>query len=135
LVRHPLYFGNFIIFLGFALFTEVWWFVLLGILSFWLYYERIIFAEEEFLRRSFGHLFLGWAEKTGIVFPSLRNWQSPRIPFSLRTVLGREYSGFFVIVATFSSLSVLKDIFAEGLFDVEAEWVVFSSSAQLCVRR
>ncbi|MBU6392683.1 MAG: DUF1295 domain-containing protein [Planctomycetes bacterium] len=64
IIRHPLYFGNFIIFLGVTLFVEVWWFNLIAILAFWLYYERIILAEEKFLRQEFGDLYLKWAEKT-----------------------------------------------------------------------
>ena len=34
LFRHPLYFGNFLIFLGLVLFVEVWWFTLIAILAF-----------------------------------------------------------------------------------------------------
>ncbi len=50
-VRHPLYLGNFLIMLGMMMFIQVWWIVIISVLAFWLYYERIIFAEEEFLRK------------------------------------------------------------------------------------
>ncbi|MGH7859678.1 MAG: methyltransferase family protein, partial [Candidatus Binatia bacterium] len=49
IVRHPLYLGNFLISLGIVLFPRIWWLTLLAVVSFWLYYERIMFAEEEFL--------------------------------------------------------------------------------------
>ena len=52
MVRHPLYVGNFIMWLGIALFTASIWFVLLFIAVYWLYYERIMYAEEQFMRRS-----------------------------------------------------------------------------------
>ena len=52
--RHPLYFGNFLIMLGIAMSIQVWWFVLVTVLAFWLYYERIMFAEEEGLRAGLG---------------------------------------------------------------------------------
>ncbi len=42
IVRHPLYLGNFLIFLGITLFVQVWWFSLLAILAFWLYYDLVI---------------------------------------------------------------------------------------------
>ena len=51
--RNPLYLGNFIIVLGITLFIQVWWLALLVWFGFWLYYERIIFTEEEFLRNKF----------------------------------------------------------------------------------
>ena len=38
LVRHPLYLGNFLVSLGIVMFVEVWWFVLIFILVFWIYY-------------------------------------------------------------------------------------------------
>lgn len=46
IMRHPLYFGNFLIVLGFALFVQVWWFVLIFMLFFSIFYEHIAFAEE-----------------------------------------------------------------------------------------
>lgn len=49
-VRHPLYLANFLIGLGLACYTLTWWFVVIYILTFWLYYERIMIAEEAFLQ-------------------------------------------------------------------------------------
>ena len=48
LTRNPLYVVIFIG-MGAVLFTGVFWFFILFIFIFWLYYERIIFAEEFFL--------------------------------------------------------------------------------------
>jgi protein-S-isoprenylcysteine O-methyltransferase Ste14 len=45
-VRHPLYLANFLIGLGLSCFTLTWWFPLMYTLTFWLYYERIMLAEE-----------------------------------------------------------------------------------------
>jgi protein-S-isoprenylcysteine O-methyltransferase Ste14 len=50
IVRHPLYLGNFFIWLGFSMFPRSLFFSLSAILLFFLYYERIIFAEERFLQ-------------------------------------------------------------------------------------
>ena len=52
-VRHPLYIGNFFMWLGPVLFIRSLVFVLFFILIYWLYYERIMFSEEQFLRRKF----------------------------------------------------------------------------------
>ena len=124
-VRHPLYFGNFVIFLGIVLYVRVWWFGLIAISAFWLYYERIMFKEEEFLRKKFGESYLEWSEKTPAFLPRFKHWQPPSLSFSFRNVLKREYSGFFGIVASFTFLAILQALFKEGKFEFESGWVLF----------
>jgi protein-S-isoprenylcysteine O-methyltransferase Ste14 len=100
-VRHPLYLGNFVIWLGITLAFRSWWLTAVMVLIYWLYYERIMFAEEEFLRRKFGHDYEEWAARTPAFVPRLRSWTPPSLPFSLKTTLKREYCSFFGIIATF----------------------------------
>ena len=126
-VRHPLYLGNFLIAMGFALFVEVGWFALLTFLLFWLYYERIMFAEEEFLRRKFGNAFTDWAEKTPAFWPDFRRWKRPDLKFSWKMVLRREYAGFFGIIVVFIVLNFLAEWLAEG----ELQFRLFSGVAFL----
>ena len=76
IVRHPLYLGNFIIWFGITLLFESWQTTALVTLIFILYYERIAFAEETFLRNTFGERYLAWAEKTPAFIPRFRNWLS-----------------------------------------------------------
>lgn len=113
IVRHPLYFGNFVIFLGLILLVEVWWFILVAISAFVLYYVPIMYAEEEFLRERFGHAYLEWAEKTPAFVPRWKGWKRPDVLFAWKSVLRREYSGFFVIIASFWALEIGTDLFAE----------------------
>ncbi|MDB4494123.1 DUF1295 domain-containing protein, partial [Flavobacteriales bacterium] len=54
LVRHPLYLGNFFMWLGIMIYVGNVWFTVVCCLLYWLYYERIMFAEEAFLRGKFG---------------------------------------------------------------------------------
>jgi protein-S-isoprenylcysteine O-methyltransferase Ste14 len=123
--RHPLYLGNFIIFLGMILFVQTLWFILLCILSFWLYYERIMFAEEEFLRERFGASFLRWSEKTPAFLPKFRNWKKPALSFSLKNILKREYTAFFLILTAFSALDILGDLFTHDKFKIEDSiWLI-----------
>lgn len=124
-VRHPLYFGNFIIMLGLAMYMEVWWFVVIVMPLYYIYYERIMFAEEEFLRKKFGKEYLAWAEETPSFIPRLRGWKKSKLGFSLRNVLKREYSGFFAIVASFTVLEILIDLIAEHKFDYDLGWYIF----------
>jgi protein-S-isoprenylcysteine O-methyltransferase Ste14 len=58
-VRHPLYFGNSLLGLGVFSFFQNWWLVATYVLVFTIYYERIMFAEEKFLRDAFGEEYLG----------------------------------------------------------------------------
>ncbi len=118
ILRHPLYLGNFFIMLGAASFIEVWWLTLIFVLSFWLYYERIIIAEEEFLRRKFGNVYVDWSEKTPAFLPRFRNWQKPELPFSFKAVAAREYTTLFAIIASFSFMDIVGDIFVEGKLDL-----------------
>ena len=110
-VRHPLYLGNLIMIFGLLLFVRVWWFALIGAFLFWVYYERIAFAEEEFLRNKFGDAYLDWATKTPAFIPRLKDWNKPDLTFSFRKVLKREYSGFFAIIASFTCLHIITEIF------------------------
>jgi protein-S-isoprenylcysteine O-methyltransferase Ste14 len=124
-VRHPLYLGNFFIFLGMVLFIQVFWFAIFAVLSFWLYYERIMFAEEEFLREKFSDAFLRWAERTPAFLPSFRNWQRPVLTFSFKNILKREYTAFFLIIVSFTFLDIAGDIFTKGELNIDLVWSIF----------
>jgi len=125
MVRNPLYLGNLVIVIGILLFTQVWWLILIGIFGFLFYYERIIFTEEEFLRKKFGDLFLAWANKTHVWIPSFRKWQKPDLPFSWKTVLRREYSSFFSIVAAYTFLDIFADLLSERRLEITFVWAIF----------
>ena len=58
MVRHPLYVGNSFMWFGISLLTCNVAFIIIFMLVYWLYYERIMFAEEQFLRRKFGECWL-----------------------------------------------------------------------------
>lgn len=121
-VRHPLYLGNYLIWLGFSLFCLLWWVVVIFSLTLWLYYERIMFAEEEFLRRKFGDEFVRWSAVTPAFLPRLRNWRRPSLPFSLRNVLRREYTALFGIVAAFTGLEFVEHLVVEHRVILEPWW-------------
>lgn len=97
-VRHPLYLGNYLMWAGLLLFTlQIPLFIIVSLL-FWLYYERIMFAEESYLRRQFGEQFERWSEKVPAFIPAFRRYEKGTIPFSFKAVLRREYTGLFAIV-------------------------------------
>ena len=47
--------------IGIVFFTFNWYFVIIVSLLYFLYYERIMFAEERFLERKFGQDYLDWS--------------------------------------------------------------------------
>ncbi|MEP7268085.1 MAG: isoprenylcysteine carboxylmethyltransferase family protein [Saprospiraceae bacterium] len=99
--RHPLYLGNFLMWLGIALLTLNGWFVIAFIFLFWVYYERIMFAEEEYLRNKFGKVYTDWAEKTPAFIPDLTKWTPPRLSFSWKKVIRQEKAGILNLFLVF----------------------------------
>jgi hypothetical protein len=123
IVRHPLYLGNYFIWLGVTLFPHAWWLVVITTLAFFLYYERMMLAEEEFLRGKFGREFEEWASRTPAFVPAFRQWVPSDLPFRWKPVLARENSTFFATVVTFFVLEVAGDYFA-GVPRVDLGWLV-----------
>jgi protein-S-isoprenylcysteine O-methyltransferase Ste14 len=111
LVRHPLYVGNFFMWLGPVLFLRSAWFGIVFGLVYWLYYERIMFAEEQFLRRKFGDAYDKWSQNVGAFLPFPFRYIAPKLPFSLRNVLKREYNSFVNIFLIFAILDIFRNFF------------------------
>ncbi len=74
-LRHPLYLGNYFMWIGIIIYTFNFWFFLTSTLLFWIYYERIMFAEERFLEKKFGDMYLNWSLKVPAFIPSFKNYE------------------------------------------------------------
>ncbi len=125
IVRHPLYFANFWIWFGIALFPRVWWCACIVALGTLVFYERVMLAEERFLRERFGDTFVQWANRTPAFWPRLRDWRPSSRPFSIRMVLRREYSGLFAIASAFSVLEIASHYIVEDRLHIEPFWAAF----------
>ena len=125
LLRHPLYFGNYLIWLGLAIFLSNFWFVIILSLLFWIYYERIMFAEEVFLEAKFGGEFTVWASKTPSFFPSIKNYKPNDFPFSWRVVIKNEYPGIISSATSFLFILILKRIVLLDHFSFYSSDAVF----------
>jgi protein-S-isoprenylcysteine O-methyltransferase Ste14 len=121
-VRHPLYLGNYLMWLGVALVPRAWWPPVIVSLVFWLYYERIMFAEEEFLRRKFGARYTGWAAITPAFLPRLTRWRAPGMRFCLLTVLRREHSSLLALMASLTALDIATDHASTGRLMLDPVW-------------
>lgn len=122
-VRHPLYLGNFIIWFGLSLFFHLWWGSLIVILIFWLYYERIMFAEEEFLRDKFGNSYTDWADKTPAFIPDIRKWRSSDMAFSFRKAIKNEYQSLFAMIVSFTILGIIGNFFVKQRLEIDRMWL------------
>jgi protein-S-isoprenylcysteine O-methyltransferase Ste14 len=124
LTRHPLYLGNFLMWFGISLFPMLWWLSALCTLVFWLYYERIMFAEEAYLREKFGETYVRWAEQTPAFIPSFRNYVRPSLSFSWKKVLRKEYNGFFVLALCLFVMETLGDYVSGRLNKIDTMWTM-----------
>lgn len=124
-VRHPLYLGNYLMWTGIVLFTESIPFVIIVSLLFWIYYERIMFAEERFLERKFGERYLQWSLSVPAFVPRLSQFKTSSTPFSLKSVLRREYSGVLATVASFVYVELMIHVFQEHEWKISRNaWTV-----------
>ena len=135
IVRNPIYLGNFIILLGVFLSVKVLWFALVGSMVFMVYMERIVLAEEQFLSDKFGAVYNEWRARTPVIIPDFKLWIKPSLPFSLRTVLKREYPALMAIALVYLVNEMVTDLWFEG--DPLAMWVrhdfVFPAFFVFCV--
>ena len=123
-VRHPLYLGNFLMWLGLIIYTGNVWFWIAAVLLYWIYYERIMFAEEDYLKQQFGDAFEKWAGETPAFLPGLRNWKSPHMSFSVRKVIRREYRGLFAVILSFVYVNLLKNYVLYDRLLITRHWLI-----------
>ncbi len=128
-IRHPLYVGNFLMWLGPVLFLRSVWWVIIFILAYWLYYERIIFAEEQYLRRKFGEAYDSWAFRVKAVIPSFRRYVKAELPFSLRNVLKREYNSIANMFVVFALLDLFRNLAVTGRLYLEPMYITLLVAA------
>lgn len=104
-IRHPIYFGNFFVGLGFTLsMTGNLLHILIYLVFFIIFYGSIIVAEERFLEKKFGDIWKEYKERTPLFIP-----RRLRFVFGdVRTALNSERSTFITIsvVLVLSSLKL-----------------------------
>lgn len=107
LIRHPIYFGNFFMGLGFVLsMTESIAHISIYIILFVIFYGSIIYAEEGFLEHKFQTQWLEYKKKVPLIIPK----RLKRIHCGdLRTSIRSERSTFLttLIVLTLSFIKLL----------------------------
>jgi protein-S-isoprenylcysteine O-methyltransferase Ste14 len=130
-VRHPLYLGNFLVFMGVVLLLKGSIFALFAAVIYVVYYERIILAEEEFLEQAHGFAFRQWASVTPVIAPTFRIWAPPALRFSWRSALRREFHTVFLISVLFFISELLEGLVIGRLtfgqwVAHEPQWLIFA---------
>lgn len=123
IIRNPLYLGNYLMWVSVVIFTGNIGFVLLFSLVFWIYYERIVYAEESFLREKFGKTYLDWASHTPAFIPKHVSYVKPNIKFSWKKVAKKEKNGLFALFLLFWVFESVGEYVEEGMFVVEEIWL------------
>ncbi|MCM2370753.1 methyltransferase family protein [Aporhodopirellula aestuarii] len=131
IVRHPLYLGNFLIALGIVLHSAAPWLVVVYLMAFALYYERIMFTEEAFLRKTFGSVFTDWSNRTPAFAPRLRQWKSAELPLDIPKVIRAESAAVAVIALTFPALELAMHEAQQGNVAIETSWYILLGSGIL----
>lgn len=130
-VRHPLYLGNFLGLIGFIMFFRSPWLVAVTVCLFFLYYERIAFTEEAYLREKFGQDFEQWAALTPAFVPQISKWRAPAARYCWRTALRREYTGLYLVIGGFALLDIITDLRAEAGSRIDTHWAAVFLAATL----
>lgn len=121
-VRHPLYLGNFFMWLGVAWLTHHLWFILFFISLYMIYYERIMYAEEQFLRRKFGDAYTNWASNTPAIIPDFSKFRSNVNTFSLKKVLKKEKTGYLLMNLLFLVFSSIESYHSSNFISDISIW-------------
>lgn len=136
-VRHPLYLGNALIAMGFALFPHTWLVPVAVAPLLAGYYACIARWEEQYLRTQFGVAFETWARRVPAVIPAFRRYVPADRPFDVRRVLRTEFHGLALILVAPLIIDVVEDLYGKGFFHLDPFWAgaALVGLAQLAVFR
>ncbi len=121
-LRHPLYLGNYLMWLGLAGLTQHVWFVVAFTGLYWLYYERIMFAEEEFLIGKFGEAYTAWSRRTPAFLPRFNQWVKPKLAFSWPKVIRQEKASILNLFLVFAAFEAARSWHLTGSVSVAPVW-------------
>ena len=88
-----------------------------------------MFAEEQFLRRKFGEIYDKWSETVSSFIPFSFNYIPPKLPFSVRNVLKREYNSFINIFVIFTLMDIFRNYFLSERIYLTKMWIYLFVSA------
>lgn len=125
-IRHPLYLGNFLMWLGVAMLTRLPWAIAFFVMIYWVYYERIMMAEEAYLISKFGSAYEEYAKKTRCFLPICwKNWKKPNNRFNFKKVIRQEISSVYGLVCSFILLDLYVNVLGKNSYLPDLFWDYF----------
>ncbi len=113
-VRHPLYVGNFFMWLGFACLSFNLWFIVAFVLFYWLYYERIMYAEESFLIQTYGKDYTDWSKDTPAFIPKFTKYTASKLSFSWIKIIRQEKAGILNLCLVYFLFNCIGQVYTYG---------------------
>ena len=131
-VRHPLYVGNYFMWLGLAMFTQNVWFCVAFTFLYWVYYERIMYAEEMFLIDKYGTDYTDWSAITPAFIPNISKWSKPKYTFSWRKVIRQEKAGILnLFLVCFLFVAGRQYLESKTFLETDRHWLYFLIAAMV----
>ena len=127
IVRHPLYLGNFFIWIGVFIWLGDFWFLLFGCTFFLILYLPIMKLENAFLAIKFGQEYLDWSDKTPGFIPNISLFQKSGNLFSIKLVWKNEYPGIISSLSSLWLISFLRLIFTDQKLTISFTLTLFAS--------
>jgi protein-S-isoprenylcysteine O-methyltransferase Ste14 len=131
LVRHPLYIGNFFMWLGIAIYSRIWWLAVIFVLLYWIYYERIILAEEDYLSGKFGDAYRQYAEKVNGIIPDWKNYQANKYCFRAKKALRQENPSLYGMIVVFVLLKLWQGLISKCFTPYLIFWIMLGGGFSL----
>ena len=126
LVRHPLYLGNFLMWSGTVLLIQNFWFFIAFIFIYWVYYERIMFAEEQYLIGKFKDKYLDWARTKPAFIPSFKNYVPSKYSFNWKIIFRQEKNGLVATFVIFLLFDFINTYFDSQTIDTQS-WLFYAT--------
>jgi len=83
-----------------------------------------MFAEERFLQNKFGQDYLNWSSSKSAFIPRFSSYVKSEVPFSLKSILRREYSGVLATVIGFVFVEIVRNYFIKDCFCIsDIYWI------------
>lgn len=120
-VRHPLYFANFLIWVPIILLSHSVLFSIIGIVLVFLFYHQIILTEESFLSEKFGEHHARWKQRTPQFFPNPMLYSRPSETFNLRKVIRKEKNGIAALFLVYFLFEFAGSINSQPIYEALAQ--------------
>ena len=118
IVRHPLYLGNYIIWLGLISLLNNYIFILFFTFIFYFYYEKIIFAEEKYLLNIYKNKYLEWSMSTPAIIPNIFIFKVNKENISFKRILVREYNTIVSINIIYCLISIIEYKYTYNMYGI-----------------